>query len=240
MRVLALDTTTREGSVALVEDDRVIAVHAGDPARSHAERLPGDVTRALAQAEWDVSRVDVFAVVAGPGSFTGLRIGIATVQGLAFVHHRQVVGVSALEALAQAASIGRNAGTVIGVWMDAHRHEVFNALYAVADAPAYSPERLQVVAGASAGRPADVLAGWARLARVEIFAGDGAVAYSSLLEPARVDAKVPLLAEAAGLMAVERARRGEAVQPAELHPFYVRRPDVEVARDQGRTAARRE
>ena len=174
-------------------------------------------------------------MAAGPGSFTGLRIGIATVQGLAFVHHRRVVGVSALEALAQTASVDRKTGTVIGVWIDAHRHEVFSALYAVADGPAYSPERLRVVDDASAGAPQDVLARWAGLGRVEILAGNGAVAYASLLQPALVDARTPLLAEAAGLMAVERARRGGSVEPAALHPFYVRRPDVEVARDMSRS-----
>src|SRR4051812_37344406 len=100
MRVLALDTTTRAGSVALVEDDRVVAERAGDPARSQGQRLPGDL--ADLGAPW--TAIDVFAVASGPGSFTGLRIGIATMQGLALVTGGRLVGVSALEALAQIAS----------------------------------------------------------------------------------------------------------------------------------------
>src|SRR4051794_31362530 len=100
MRVLALDTTTRAGSVALVADDRVLFEAPGDAARSHAERLPVDLLRAVQSAGLTLGDVDVFAVASGPGSFTGLRIGIATMQGLAFVHGKRVAPVSVLLALA--------------------------------------------------------------------------------------------------------------------------------------------
>src|SRR5688572_16616032 len=129
MRVLALDSTTRARSVALVQDDRVIAEDVGDPSRSHAERLPDDLTALLRRANVTLDAIDVLAVAAGPGSFTGLRIGIATMQGLAFAGRRPLLAVSALEALATVAARTLSAGTVVGVWMDAHRHEVFSALY---------------------------------------------------------------------------------------------------------------
>ena len=104
MRVLALDTTTRAGSAALVDDDRIVDERSGDGSRTHALRLPGEIV-ALAEAnQWPLSTIDRYAVASGPGSFTGLRIGIATIQGLAFVHSRRVVAVPALEALAHAAS----------------------------------------------------------------------------------------------------------------------------------------
>lgn len=104
MRVLALDTTTRAGSVALIENDRVVAEQSGDPTRSHAERLPTDLLNLLAANGCAMSDIDLFAVAAGPGSFTGLRIGIATIQGLAFVTGQRIVPVSILEALAQEGS----------------------------------------------------------------------------------------------------------------------------------------
>src|SRR5688572_24036276 len=143
MRVLALDTTTRELSAAVVEDDRVLAEHIGDHARAHAERLPGDLLRVLSEAGAELSSIDIFAVAAGPGSFTGLRIGIATMQGLAFVNERRIVAVSALEALAHAAAAatsgeGIRAGRTIAAWIDAHRRDVFTALYRVSAAPAFS------------------------------------------------------------------------------------------------------
>src|SRR5215831_7968433 len=100
MRVLALDTTGRAGSVAIVEDGRIVREHEGDASRTHGERLPGE----LEALGISFASVDVFAVASGPGSFTGLRVGIATMQGLALVTRRPVAGVSALEAHAQLAS----------------------------------------------------------------------------------------------------------------------------------------
>src|SRR6202163_4393674 len=113
MRVLALDTSGRAGSVALVEDGRILLERQGDPTRTHGERLPGEL--AALGAAW--SSIDVFAVAAGPGSFTGLRIGIATMQGLALVSGRRVVGVSALEAHAQLVSRGLAPGALVASWI---------------------------------------------------------------------------------------------------------------------------
>lgn len=234
MRVLALDTTSRAGSVALVDGDRVIAEIVGDRSRSHAERLPGDLVRALDAHGWRAADVDLFAVVAGPGSFTGLRIGIATMQGLAFVLGRPVVGVSALEAVAQSVAAAAETGTTIGVWIDAHRHEVFSALYRATDAPAFDPERLTVLEAAGVGAPPDVLARWRRLGESRsVYAGDGTVAYRTLLEGRHV-VEVPSLAGAAGRLAAAQARRGSAVDPSAVRPLYIRRPDAEVMRERER------
>ena len=142
MRVLALDTTTRAGSVAIVDDGRVVDERGGDASRTHAERLPGEIL-ALADAnQTPLASVDLFAVASGPGSFTGLRIGIATLQGIAFVQGRKMVGVPALEALAQHASSDLPAGARVAAWMDAHRRDVFAALYRVTGAPMFDPDRL--------------------------------------------------------------------------------------------------
>ena len=111
MLVLALDTTTRGGSVAVARDARVLDLLEGDPARPHAERVPADLVTSLERAGASLADVDVFAVAVGPGSFTGLRIGIAAIQGCAFAAGRPVVGVSALEALALAAAGGASDAT---------------------------------------------------------------------------------------------------------------------------------
>jgi tRNA threonylcarbamoyladenosine biosynthesis protein TsaB len=121
MRVLALDTTTRAGSAALVEDDRIVAERRGDAALTHALRMPGEIVALADTYHWPLATIDLYAVASGPGSFTGLRIGIATIQGLASVHRRRVVSVPALEALAHAGSLDLPEGTLVGAWMDAHR-----------------------------------------------------------------------------------------------------------------------
>lgn len=235
MRVLSLDTTTRAGSVALVDDDRVVEEHGGDPSRSHAERLPGEVMRLLKECDVDLSEIDVFAVASGPGSFTGLRIGIATVQGLAFVGRRRVVGISALEALAHAGSVDVAPESTVAAWMDARRREVFSALYRVGSAEAFTPERLEEVEPAAVGDPGVTLARWADLgAPPAMLVGDGAVLYGDLIRrsgfPRTAIVEPPPLAGAIGRLAVAYARRGDAVDPAGIRPLYVRRPDAEIAR----------
>src|SRR4051794_35602956 len=137
MRALALDTTTPAGSVAIVAavaaagEPRAIAGRCGDPSRPPAGRFPRAVVALLGECGLTLRDVDLLAVASGPGSFTGLRVGIATIQGLAFVTGGRVVGVSALDALAQQASVAAAPGALVGAWMDAHRGEVFSGLYRV-------------------------------------------------------------------------------------------------------------
>ena len=222
MRVLALDTTNRSGSVALVEDDRVLDERAGDASRTQGERLPAEL--ADLGAPWPT--IDVFAVASGPGSFTGLRIGVATIQGLAIVTGRRVVGVSALEALAQLASADVAPGTLIAAWIDAQRGEVFSALYQTTSAPMFTPERLVELEAPAAASPSATRAMWSHHDLTSaVFTGDGVVRYIAGATPP------PLLAGAIGRMAAVGAARGLAVSPAGLHPLYVRRPDVELALD---------
>jgi|SRR5712671_4611811 len=222
MRVLALDTTTRAGSVALVENDRVVEERAGDASRSHGERLPAEL--AALGAAWP--SIDVFAVAAGPGSFTGLRIGIATMQGLALVTGRPIVGVSALEALAQVAGATLAPGALVAAWVDAQRGEVFSALYRVTASPVFMPERMVEIESPAAAGPDATRAAWARhdLASAT-FSGDGAARYIPGVQ------SPPLLAGAIGRMAAVSASRGLTLSPAGIHPLYVRRPDVEIARE---------
>lgn len=236
MHVLALDTTTREGSVALVDDARVIDERRSDPARPHAERLPLEIVDLLTAHRLRVADVEVFAVAAGPGSFTGMRIGMATIQGLALTVKRPVVAASALDVLAQMGSIDRPAGSLVAAWIDGRRQEVFAALYVVESAPVYHPGRLTVLDGPVVGPPAAILGLWASAADGPVtFIGDGAVLYEAAIRArGQSNDRVlspPLLAGAMGQMAVIRAALGEVSHPAAVQPLYVRRPDVEVARD---------
>lgn len=236
MRVLALDTTTRAGSVALVEDDRIVDERGGDATRTHAERLPGEIVALVAAHGLGLADVDLFAVASGPGSFTGLRIGIATMQGLAFVCRRPVVGVPSLEALGHLASRDAPAGASVAAWMDAHRRDVFAALYRVTEAPLFDGDRLVELEGPTVGEPAETLGRWSRQRSdaPATFIGDGAILFAGAIAHGASSARVvppPLLAGAIGRLAVGRVRRGATTDPAGLHPLYVRRPDAEVARE---------
>jgi tRNA threonylcarbamoyladenosine biosynthesis protein TsaB len=224
--------------VALVDEHGPIEVRRGDGARSQAERLPGELLHVAETHRVPLGTVDLFAVASGPGSFTGLRIGIATIQGLALATGRRIVAVSALDALAQTAAAGAAPGTFVAAWMDARRHDVYAALYRVTDAPTFSVERLVGLEGPTAGDPDATLDRWAprvRGGRV-VCVGGGAVLYADTVRR-RADAvwevlpESPLLAGTIGRMAMARARSGETIDPAAVHPLYVRRPDAEVERE---------
>ena len=126
MLILALDTSSAAGSAAIARDGVVLAERAGDGTRTHGQRLPRELMAILDAAGVALHDVDRLAVATGPGSFTGLRVGIATIQGLALAQHKLVVPVSSFEALAFVAGPGAAA---IAPWIDAHRGEVFAVLY---------------------------------------------------------------------------------------------------------------
>jgi tRNA threonylcarbamoyladenosine biosynthesis protein TsaB len=231
MRVLALDTTTRAGSVAVVEDGRILVERSGDAARTHAERLPAEVFDALAAAQLALTDIDLFAVASGPGSFTGLRIGIATIQGLAFVSEKRVAPVSALRALAEAASSSLPIGARVGAWMDAHRRDVFSALYEIQSTSDSDVPTLVEVEGPMVAGPADTLARWSTSGLPSAICGDGAELYADQVPSSSVVVRTPPLAGWIGRLAHVMAREGVTVHPAGVQPLYVRRPDAEIARE---------
>jgi tRNA threonylcarbamoyladenosine biosynthesis protein TsaB len=224
MLLLCLDTSSSPGSAAVVRDGHVVVERAGDAPRTHAERLPRELMDVLDGARCSLDDIDGFAVITGPGSFTGLRVGLATIQGLAFARNLRVYPVSTFEALALHAGQRHPAG----IWIDAHRGEVFATLLAAGGATLAPP---------SSRPPESTLDAWeaalAPLDRVQ-FVGDGAVRYRAAIQTrlrdrAIVDQAVPLLAGAAGRIAEQSPSRG--VPPHAVVPQYVRRPDAELARD---------
>jgi tRNA threonylcarbamoyladenosine biosynthesis protein TsaB len=232
---LALDTTTPSGSLALARGHDVLLARGGDPSRPYGERLPGAILALLGEAGVGVAEVSLYAVATGPGAFTGLRIGIAAIQGLAFAHGRPVVGISALDALALAASAGLARGTRLGAWMDAARQEVFAALYEVP--PDSMAPGLTIIDAPSVGAPEAVIARWSRLldGGSAALAGEGAIRYRAPIERALPGVPIvetwPPIAGAMIPLALDAAARGLAGPPHALRPLYVRRPDAEIARD---------
>jgi tRNA threonylcarbamoyladenosine biosynthesis protein TsaB len=136
--ILTLDTTTRAGSCAVWRGQGMVDEVVGNPEYTHAHRLPNDLAKLLASQRLRLQDVTLYAIASGPGSFTGLRVGIATMQSLALVHDRLIVPISSLEALAYCAAredpTRALPGTFIGAWMEAYRGEVFGALYRVKEA----------------------------------------------------------------------------------------------------------
>jgi tRNA threonylcarbamoyladenosine biosynthesis protein TsaB len=221
--ILSLDTTTRAGSAAVLRGNDVLAELTGNPDLTHGERLPDDLMRVLREASVRIEDVELFAVAAGPGSFTGLRVGIATAQGLAMARARRVVPVSALEALARAAV---NPASPIAAWMDAQRGEVFSEVY--------TPDGSTVIDAAESSPPAALFERWGETfaGQRPLFTGDGAVRYRDVIA-ARFGAHVRVLAPpplAAFIGQIAASNPDRAVLPHAVVPIYIRRPDAELAR----------
>ena len=170
----------------------------------------------------------VFAVVVGPGSFTGLRVGIATIQGLALARRQPVTPVSTFDALAWQARV--HASDAIATWVDAHRGEVFATLFAPDGRPcSRPPPRVTPAATLDAWR--DALAPFARVQFVGTAPSATATSSASGSAPGRsIGVGCPRCSPPRSAESPRRSRE-RAVRPHALVPLYVRRPDVELARD---------
>ena len=249
MIVLGLDTTTTTGSVALLRDGVLCDKFTGDPLKTHGQRLPGDITNLLAAHELAVSDVDLYAVCSGPGSFTGLRVGLASIQGLALANRRQVVAVPTLEAIAYAGLWDRSGvghPGLVASWMNAHRGEIFAALYRSPippneDVPPSGAwwKPLIEIAAPTAATAELILDDWRRRLGSETQAvqviGDAVETSRELLsqnfnKKSLFKIRMPPLAVIAAQIAVIAERKGHAISPHAVRPVYVRRPDAVLAR----------
>ena len=211
MRVLAIDTTTVRGSVALLEDGRVMGEVRLATADGHSRWLLPAVEQLRQQEGRALHEMDAWAVTTGPGSFTGQRVGLATVQGLALGTGKPCVGLSALDVLA---SLVSEEGPVVAV-MDAWRSEVYACLY----------EGGRPTIPAWVGPLADLAS---LVPRRSVFVGDGAAKYreriAELWPEARVLEVDLYLAAALGRLAGKALGEGQGTPPERLRPLYLRGP----------------
>ena len=239
MKILALDTATAATAVALLDSASGTTVDRRDdpPAGArprHTARLLSLVAEAMGEAGWHWADVDRIAVGVGPGTFTGLRIGIATAQALARTRGIDLVGVSTLQSLAAAVTPddATEADGVLGV-IDARRREVFAAGWALGDAARVDAEP---AIDAAPRPPAQLAQTLADSGRRWLAVGDGAVAFRQVLERAGVSIP-PDGAGANRVDAVQHCRLATALAPQApdaVQPSYLRLPDAEISRQAAR------
>lgn len=220
MLILSVDTTTERESVAVVDSDAVRAEVRLRATDAHSRRLLPAVEFVLGALELTPGAIEGYAVACGPGSFTGVRVGLGTVQGLALASGRPCLGLSALDVLAARIT---GAAPVLAVMMEAFRGEVFAAAY---DAEA------RPLLPAAAEKPEAFLA---RLPPEEAaFFGEGAERYRDLVLAFRPRARFPrrslFLAGTLGRLAEPRLAAGEGVGPEALRPLYLREAQIRTPR----------
>ena len=235
--ILAIETATRAGSVAIARGEEILASRPGNAASSHSQDLIENIDAVLKEAGVELSTVDLLAAVIGPGSFTGLRIGFATVKSLAVSLDRKCVGVSTLAAVAHAAGVAERTIALL----PAGRGEVFAQMFAARhdeieplDEPAHiSPAALVAKygsysrltwAGEGAHAQVELIRSEARAKGIEVKVG----AREPDMNGWRLAPPAPGLAEDVAKLAAREWRKGNVVDPEELRANYVRASDAEI------------
>lgn len=225
MHILAVDTAAASCSVAVVANDRLAAELTVTDGRSHTRHLMSMIEKVLKLAGLTLEQLDGFAVSRGPGSFTGLRIGISTVKGLAAASGKPVAGISSLEALAVQAAAGT---PLIGSFMDARKGEIYFSFHQA------TPDGLVLQGPERVDTPAKALQG---VDRHCMFVGSGARLYRRVIRqtlgplarfsPAGADT---LRASTLAGMARDRFAKNHMDDYCRLAPVYIRKSDAEIHR----------
>jgi len=216
MRILAVDTSSERGSICISENGEVLGEVRLSTSLQHSERLFGSIEFLFKYLPFQLSDIDLFVAGRGPGSFTGLRVGLAAIEGFASALEKPGAGVSTLEAVAWSAG---ETASLIAATIDARRGEIYGGLYRRKDNELIE-QRAPVVL-----KPAEWFVSLPQQAVV--FCGDGAVRYSEGIvsnpnwELRRVDL---YLARAISEIALTPGR-------GPLEPLYVRKTDAEIARE---------
>ncbi len=224
-RILAVDTSAKAVSCAVMEDDRVLGAYFSDTDLTHSQTLLPMIQHLLNTVGLSVSQLDALAVNAGPGSFTGVRIGVSTVKGFAFTHNIPCISVSTLEAMAYPLAVSPD--TVICCAMDARCQQVYTALFCrTADG------QIQRLSPDEAISLAELEQRLRQMDKPVVLVGDGSdVCYRHFAStlPVQLAPAGVRMQNATGTAAVARLllAHGQTVSADALLPTYLRLPQAE-------------
>ncbi len=223
MNILAVDSSALTATVAVMADGQIKSEMSFTTSLTHSETVMPMIDEVLKKADLTINDIDLFACSEGPGSFTGLRIGIGTVKGLAYGLDKKVCGISTLEALAHNISY---TDCLIAPIMDARRSQVYNAIYKYKNG---------VLTTVTEPRALDIEELCSEIEEKVIFVGDGVKVYRSKMAEllggkALFAAPQHCLQRAASVAFA--ALDKTAVSPEELSVVYLRKPQAEREREE--------
>lgn len=223
MRVLAVDTSSNVATVAVMEDDLLLGEYILNHKKTHSQKIMPMIERLLSDLELTANDIDIFAAAVGPGSFTGLRIGVATVKALAHTTGKRVVSVGTLEALAYNVP---NAEHIIVPIMDARRNNIFTASYIWDE----GFKEIGEPEGITIEECVEVCGNFLET----IFVGDGAIIHRDYIVEKLGDkaifphgAVLNSRASSVAAIAMERAKRGKTQSYLEMKPYYIKKSQAE-------------
>lgn len=230
MKVLGIDSSGMTATVALIEDDKLIAEFTVNNKRTHSETLMPMIDKVLTASETDIRDVELLAIAAGPGSFTGLRIGAATVKGLGMSLNVPVAAIPTCEGLAMNLS---GTDRLVCPLMDARRNQVYTGLYRV------SGDMPEAVIEQTACDISEIVDKVNEAGEKVIFLGDGAAIFKEYIESnirvefsfANANASLQRGASIASLGLLYQ-KAGKTVSVDEFTPVYLRPSQAERVREE--------
>jgi tRNA threonylcarbamoyladenosine biosynthesis protein TsaB len=223
MRVLAVDTATTSCSVAIVDKTSLLSEFTLYREQTHSKHLMDMIKAALRMSGLNFSDLDGFAVTRGPGSFTGLRIGISTIKGLAVVLEKPVVGVSSLEALALQVSYSRD---LICPILDARKGEVYFSRYRFLNGHLKNQTKERVA-------PPDKAVD--DFSESCLFVGNGALLYKEIIleKMGKFASFAPLIqntirASTLAYLSMAKFEKNDTDDIEKISPYYIRKSDAEL------------
>ena len=224
MKILAMDTSATAASVCLAGEDKILGSFYTNTALTHSQTLVPMAEQVLKTTRTDMDEIDYFAVNAGPGSFTGVRIGVAAVKGMAFKNNTPCVSVSTLESMAYN-MLGNDC--VVCAVMDARCSQVYNALFKI------SGDSIERLCEDRALALSDLKLELEKITDKIILVGDGAELCAKFLENslsnvflAPINNRVQTAASTA-MAAFKSISEDKTMSPAELMPTYLRLPQAQ-------------
>ncbi len=224
MKILAVDTSATAASVCLAIEDKILGEFYTNTALTHSQTLVPMAEQVLKTTRTDMDEIDYFAVNAGPGSFTGVRIGVAAVKGMAFKNNTPCVSVSTLESMAYN-MLGNDC--VVCAVMDARCSQVYNALFKI------SGDSIERLCEDRALALSDLKLELEKITDKIILVGDGAELCAKFLENslsnvflAPINNRVQTAASTA-MAAFKSISEDKTMSPAELMPTYLRLPQAQ-------------
>ncbi len=224
MTILAMDTSAKAASVCLASEEKIIGEFFINTSLTHSQTLVPMIEQLCEKSEVSMESIDAVAINAGPGSFTGVRIGVAAAKGIAFQHNIPCVSVSTLESMAYN-MLGSDC--VVCALMDARCSQVYNAMFRVTE------ERVERLCDDRAISLTDLKLDLRNYTEKVVFVGDGArIAFKSLENPpenvflAPID-RISQNAVSVACAAFKQIKKGNTLTPAELMPVYLRLPQAQ-------------
>jgi len=222
MKILGIDTSTMMGAVGIVDDDSLIAELRTNIELTHSERLMMHIDSLLKSAHLTLADIDGFSVTLGPGSFTGLRIGITAVKAMAYATGKPIAGVQTLDVLADNLPYAKYQVCPI---LDARKKQVYAAIYKSTDT-----KRLTLMPG-SVMTPEELAE---KIEEPTIFLGEGAYVYREFFE-GRLCCQAVFAPKSAGypsgaavaFRGLKDIQAGRVADPMSLVPSYIRKSDAE-------------